>query len=62
MKGPASYRHMTRLIGFWFGILLLLLSSLLQALQAAARVDLGVDVLAERQFRELQGKRVGLIT
>jgi uncharacterized protein YbbC (DUF1343 family) len=61
MKGPASYRHMTRLIGFWFGFLILL-SPLLQALQAAALVDLGVDVLAERQFRELQGKRVGLIT
>ncbi|VVM07720.1 hypothetical protein MAMC_01799 [Methylacidimicrobium cyclopophantes] len=61
MKGPAAYRHMARLIRFSFGFLFLL-SSLSRSLQAAAPVDLGVDVLAKRQFRELQGKRVGLIT
>ncbi len=61
MKGPASYPHMEQLIRFSFGFLVLL-STLPSALQAAAVVDLGIDVLAKRQFRELQGKRVGLIT
>ncbi|MDD4932309.1 MAG: DUF1343 domain-containing protein [Methylacidiphilaceae bacterium] len=61
MTGSAAYPHMEQLIRFWFGFLLLL-SALPQALQAAAAVDLGVDVLAKRQFRELQGKRIGLIT
>ncbi len=61
MKGAASCPHMARLLRYSFG-LLFLLSTLPCVLQAAALVDLGVDVLAKRQFRELQGRRVGLIT
>ncbi|CAB4242841.1 conserved protein of unknown function [Methylacidimicrobium sp. AP8] len=52
---------MERFVLFSIGFLLLL-SALPCALQAAAVVDLGVDVLARHQFGELQGKRVGLIT
>ncbi|MGD9897455.1 MAG: exo-beta-N-acetylmuramidase NamZ domain-containing protein [Candidatus Methylacidiphilaceae bacterium] len=52
---------MERFLRFWFGFLFLL-SALPCALQAGAPVDLGIDVLAKRQFRDLQGKRVGLIT
>jgi uncharacterized protein YbbC (DUF1343 family) len=44
---------------FLLAWLLLLLSS---SLVHAAGVKLGIDILEDRQFAELQGKRVGLIT
>lgn len=49
--------HFTRTV---FLLLGLLLSA--SRLHAAPHIKLGIDVLEERQFEELKGKRVGLIT
>jgi uncharacterized protein YbbC (DUF1343 family) len=44
------------------GSVALIFLVLLGALRVAASVELGIDVLEQRQFSDLRGKRVGLIT